>query len=162
MRFRHSYNPEFFEDPDRIREVIRKTTRKLSVIKDQFESIAFRGTSGAMVAPAVAALLKKHITLVRKDDEHHADQTVEGALDCNYVIVDDFITSGDTVITIQWRINAASPLSKCVGILEWRYNDLHQKGGTKYQQYFVQFAQQQEPDQAESQKWQPKLLALTN
>lgn len=65
---------------------------------DRFDSIAFRGMSGALLAPALCAALGKDVIIVRKDDGSHSSHKVEGNSLCDrYIIVDDFISSGQTV-----------------------------------------------------------------
>ena len=86
-------------------ETLRNTTKKVrSIIKKnnlRFTSIAFRGMSGALVAPAVAAALGKNLVLVRKRSEGcHTIRVVEGEQSGNYIIIDDFIETGRTCKTI--------------------------------------------------------------
>lgn len=73
----------------------------------KFDAIAFRGMSGALVAPAVAARLKKNLLMVRKaTDSNHSSLSVEGfnGAPQRYVIIDDFIFTGATVREIQRTI----------------------------------------------------------
>jgi len=88
----------------------------------EFDAIAFRGNSGAMVAPALAMELNKYLVMVRKpNDGSHSDARVEGVIGCNYryLIVDDTVSSGVTVVTIQKEILRVSPAAECVGILTY-------------------------------------------
>jgi orotate phosphoribosyltransferase-like protein len=72
--------------------------------RKNFDSIAFRGVSGALVAPILAHKLKKHLISVRKNthDSHvMSNYKVEGNVASqSYIIVDDFICSGNTIKTI--------------------------------------------------------------
>jgi len=92
----------------RRQEAITFCVGKLAPHVAAFDTIAFRGMSGALIAPIVADKLNKSLTLVRKQevDEHksHAEYPVEGALFVDYVIVDDFTNSGRTLREIQKRI----------------------------------------------------------
>lgn len=79
-----------------------------------FDAIAFMGTSGALVAPMLAAKMKKGLILVRKggprSNGSHSASVVEGALDSKrYVIVDDFICSGRTVKSIVSKLEKYMP-----------------------------------------------------
>jgi adenine/guanine phosphoribosyltransferase-like PRPP-binding protein len=78
--------------------------------KKKFDSIAFRGMSGALIAPIVANRMNKELILVRKDTDSgsgsHADQLVEGNSGSKrYVILDDFISSGLTTKEIVSSVN---------------------------------------------------------
>ena len=123
-----SYLEDFFKDPARI---IAQTIDALEPHKDKFDSIAFKGNSGSMVAPAVAVALGKAITLVRKADGNHSSRNVEGLLNCRYIIVDDLIDTGSTVRSIQSDIRQADTWgdefasSECVGIYLWRDREWH-------------------------------------
>lgn len=79
----------------------------------KFGAIAYRGHSGALVAPIVATALSKPLILIRKDgDDRHSCRTVEGSEAKTYIIIDDFVYSGDTVQTIIQRLH----YKKCRGI----------------------------------------------
>lgn len=67
----------------------------------KFDAIAFRGLSGALVAPSIAIMMNKHLLAVRKTgDTDHSKYRVEGYMGCPYIIVDDLIESGETMETI--------------------------------------------------------------
>jgi hypothetical protein len=89
----------------------------------QFDAVAFRGTSGLLVAPSVAMALNKSMILVRKynTEDSHSFCRVEGETDAaTYVIIDDFIRSGSTVRAIAQEIASAGIKSECVGIFTYR------------------------------------------
>jgi|GEM_PF-3585291 hypothetical protein len=80
--------------------VIDDVIRVIKKSRKKFDAIAFRGMSGAVVAPAVAAKLGKPLILVRKDCENsHSSSMVEGCEkdQCEYIIIDDFVCSGATI-----------------------------------------------------------------
>jgi adenine/guanine phosphoribosyltransferase-like PRPP-binding protein len=112
-----AYLATFFADPA---AVIDYLAGELEPHKDRFDAIAFRGMSGAMVAPAVAIKLGKPFILVRKrGDGSHSEHQVEGAVGCSrYIIVDDLIASGETVRAIQDDVSRHSKAT-CVGIALW-------------------------------------------
>ena len=86
-----------------------------------FDSIAFRGMSGALIAPIIADTMRKTMILIRKprtDEQYHSSYGIEG--DCGtrrYVIVDDQISSGDTLRAIRAGIQEFAPEAKCVGVV---------------------------------------------
>lgn len=89
-----------------------------------FESIAFRGMSGAVLASPIALALDKTLILVRKGENTHSQYAVEGDLSGQkYIIVDDFISTGETVRTIIKEIFKACPRCQCIGILVLRDMD---------------------------------------
>lgn len=92
----------------------------IQVSKIPFELIAFRGMSGALVGPMVAARLNKEFLMVRKrKDNSHSSFDVEGTVPVTsqrYIIVDDFICSGRTVRTVIDKISEVLPEAECVGI----------------------------------------------
>jgi adenine/guanine phosphoribosyltransferase-like PRPP-binding protein len=84
-----------------------------------FDSIAFRGMSGALIAPSVALALNKQLLMVRKPhDDSHSTMKVEGYRSTKrYVILDDFVSSGATANTIKARIEEFAPSAECLGVL---------------------------------------------
>lgn len=82
--------------------LIETAVNELSPHAWQFRAVAFRGMSGALIAPEIARRLGKSLTMVRKNKKDcHSSYLVEGALGCDYIIVDDCIASGNTVREIQ-------------------------------------------------------------
>jgi hypothetical protein len=117
-----------------VKELVKKAVRKLK--KLDFDSIAFRGVSGALIAPIVAYKLKKPVTCIRKPTEpSHGCGTVEGAVNFErYIIIDDFISTGDTVNTIRHTLVKFAgdravmpnppPIPKCIAIYLWKTDEL--------------------------------------
>lgn len=68
----------------------------------KFDTIVFRGMSGALIVPAVADKLGKGMLMIRKQDGNHSMYGIEGnvALE-SYVIIDDLIVSGGTLNSIM-------------------------------------------------------------
>jgi adenine/guanine phosphoribosyltransferase-like PRPP-binding protein len=99
-----------------------------------FDTIAFRGMSGAFLGPSIATAMEKQMILVRKpEDKTHSKMRVEGNRAANrYVIVDDFIASGDTKRAIIDAISTWAPDANFVGLLE--VHDLHQIDIDRYRQ----------------------------
>ena len=65
-------------------------------------SLAFTGISGMAIGFSVADILDIPFAVIRKpNDGSHSSRRVEGYMNSKYVILDDFISSGDTITTIQ-------------------------------------------------------------
>lgn len=99
---------------------------------DKFDAIAFRGMSGAIVSGCVALSINKSLIMVRKPgDKTHSGLKVEGDYNAKrYVIVDDLISSGDTVremidaIRREFALiygDSAQPA--LVGVMLYMYNE---------------------------------------
>ena len=89
----------------------------------RIDAIAFRGMSGCLFGAPLAARMRKPMIMVRKKcvdcgrEQSHTSQTVEGDRNATtYVIVDDFVASGNTVRTIQAAITEWSQ-AVCVGVM---------------------------------------------
>lgn len=84
----------------------------------EFDTLAFRGMSGAFIGPALAAKLKKEMILVRKNDGSHSPYVTEGYKAASrYIIVDDFIDSGETKRRIIEAVQQFAPDANFVGLL---------------------------------------------
>lgn len=96
-----------------------------------YDSIAFTGMSGAIIAPEVAGRLNKEVILVRKEKNSHSPVMVEGNYDSqNYIILDDLIYTGNTVRFIlsqiqNFRFNKMRfwPGIQCKGIFTYVKTD---------------------------------------
>lgn len=86
--------------PDYLDRKVKKAIKKVS--KLNFDSIAYAGHSGALVAIPMAIALKKHLVIIRKPHEMSHGSVVEktnAARNC--LIVDDFIETGKTIKRIK-------------------------------------------------------------
>lgn len=83
-----------------------------------FDTIAFTGMSGCLFAPILAYTMKKEIACVRKSSMGtHSDCIVEGFYNTKkYIIVDDFIASGDTIKRIILKMLKHARDARCVGV----------------------------------------------
>jgi adenine/guanine phosphoribosyltransferase-like PRPP-binding protein len=99
-----------------LRKRVDVIVRRLRPISGRFDAIAYRGMSGALVAPAVALRLKKDLIFVRKNESCHTNMKVEGVECKRYVIVDDMVSSGTTVRTIKEKIEESKLGAKMVGL----------------------------------------------
>lgn len=119
----HSQYLEKHLDTAGLKLAIERTTEFLRIKTEEFDAIAFRGMSGALVAPSVAAALGKNLLMIRKE-QSHSDMNVEGfyGITQRYVIVDDFISSGETCRTIIAKVKRFDKSNICIGIV--LYNNL--------------------------------------
>lgn len=105
-------------DPTLLKKEIALAVKSVKSLT--FRSIAFRGVSGALVAPIVAVRLKKGLIVVRKRESQHSTYLVEGHRligPQKYIIIDDFPSTGDTIKEIMKEIKANHNQSaKCVGV----------------------------------------------
>ena len=97
-------------------KIIINTYSYLNKLDTYYDSIACCGTSGLMVVPQIAELLKKNIIVVRKKKDGYSDFLVEGPSSKCYIIIDDLICSGNTIKHIIKNIKSETPRSKCVGV----------------------------------------------
>jgi adenine/guanine phosphoribosyltransferase-like PRPP-binding protein len=105
-----------------MKKLMKRAVPKLQKFrtKKHFDAIAFRGLSGASIAAILSWDLGIPMMAVRKDGSHDSDN-VE-----TYIIIDDFICSGNTIKQIvqnieksKYRYTADRPLAanaKLVGI----------------------------------------------
>ena len=104
--------------PRRLNKFLKKAKEVLKPV--EFDAIAFRGMSGALVAPLLAHKLNKTLIMVRKDsDNSHAMRMVEGDMNAKrYLILDDFLASGETVRTIvRAAYGFTDGEAQCVGVM---------------------------------------------
>lgn len=110
-----------FLDVPTLREKVGIARR---ILRDHdFDTIAFRGMSGALIAPALALELQKNLIMVRKpSDKGHSCFKVEGNQDAKrYIIVDDFESSGDTKRIIIEAVRDFAPDANYLGFLGCAY-----------------------------------------
>ena len=115
-------------NPDKFRTNMLRTSRKFKELQTtlKFDAIAFTGSSGCAVGFYLAFQHKIPAIYVRKQDEKSHGSAVE----CNgekiqvrrYLIVDDFVSSGETIRRIVAKITEAAVNkdaypAKAVGIL---------------------------------------------
>lgn len=98
-------------------------------------AVAFTGLSGALVAPLVAARLRLPMVAVRKGEKNHSNFTVESSLSydaaLNYIVVDDLISSGETLRRIVEEVSKRNEGSTCLGVFCYlqRLYDNHEGNG---------------------------------
>jgi len=89
-----------------------------------FDAIAFMGTSGAGMAFPLSYFLKLPLIHIPKPGVYrHSSYIIEGTLSSKkYLIVDDFLASGNTVRKIEEAITDQTVGSKPVGIFLYQSN----------------------------------------
>jgi adenine/guanine phosphoribosyltransferase-like PRPP-binding protein len=101
---------------DGVSQIVKDSVKALKHI--DFDTVAFRGISGALVAPIVAHKLKKEIALVRKPGQgSHSNHSYEGYLGIErFVIIDDLVCTGETIAATILKIRSQVPGAKFVGV----------------------------------------------
>jgi adenine/guanine phosphoribosyltransferase-like PRPP-binding protein len=88
-------------------------------LKDvEFDSFVCTGVSGLLMAAPIALLMNKGLTVVRKAKEHgHSKELIEGAVPKRYLIIDDFVASGNTVARVLCAMQDSNVFkeSECIG-----------------------------------------------
>lgn len=120
------YDPKGY--PRLVERVIKRVEKLRKKLK--FDTIAFRGSSGAAMAFPVACRLRLKLAHVHKTKSHAYRQgDVEGTDEARrFLIIDDFVESGSTLKKIVQSMDRAYGLKNalCVGVLlynecsEWR------------------------------------------
>ena len=132
---RSSYLKNLFVT-ERRKEIVKRLIEKIKESQIQFDSIVFRGMSGALIVPEISAKLNKPMIMVRKKDDSHSCFDTEGYdKPKQYIVIDDLIYRGDTIRRIDEKMTMrffehGNPI--CVGIFlyhsEWASVDKFQIG----------------------------------
>jgi len=109
-------------NPKQARYTVKQVIKMIRTMGLRFDAIACRGVSGLLIAPGVALRLNKTLLKVRKKkEEAHSSFLVEGDRGAKrYIILDDFIESGDTVKEIAKAIHKVNPTAHCVGYIAYK------------------------------------------
>lgn len=103
-------------------EMIKNAVKILS--KYDFDGIACTGVSGLMVVPQLCEILDKNIIVVRKIKEtRYSPFDYEGVPPKKYIIVDDLVSSGNTVQRILQLFKEEIPSAECVGYYSYLSNE---------------------------------------
>jgi adenine/guanine phosphoribosyltransferase-like PRPP-binding protein len=113
---RSSYLSDYL-DPTFLFVAVTRMAKILS--QYDYDALAFSGNSGALIAAPLSLATGKPLLLVRKYMSNcHAGFRVEGLGKIHrYVIVDDFIDTGNTVRRIRRAVSEHRVGSICIGIL---------------------------------------------
>lgn len=118
-------------EPAIFQATVKKTIEHARLLQKEveFDTIAFSGVSGAGMGFILGHALNLPVLVMRRDgDGSHYRQYRATPLEGNfgvrrYLVVDDFIASGDTVNRLIKTINAECPLADCAAILTYADSD---------------------------------------
>ena len=117
---KHSSYLECIFNPNRHNKIIDKVVEAINknMKKDKIEAIAFRGNSGAGIAYPVSYLTGLPLICVRKTSSKSHGQSVEmGSGEYkNYIIIDDFSSTGNTIKEIWAAISDCDIKLNCTAI----------------------------------------------
>ncbi len=117
----HAHYLRFVVNPELRKSAVQRTLR--AIRKERFDTIAVRGVSGLTVGAIIAHRRKVGLAVIRKasDLTTHSPHDIETPLNVSrYIIVDDNVSSGQTIYTIVQAMTRRHPESKCIGVA--RYN----------------------------------------
>lgn len=119
-----SYHTSKFLHPRSLEQFVKialkvMRSKKFKKMYPEYDTLAFSGYSGALIAPILALAMGKDMALVRKKGDVRASSyDVEGYKNIKkYIIVDDFVCSGDTAARIIKGVKQFAPDAKCLGVL---------------------------------------------
>lgn len=125
MSIGHSGYQEPLHNPSKLMAAARWLQEAIAEHAPTAQAIAARGMSGALIGGVVSALSDLPLLIIRKtDDKHHGYHHVQGpdGFTGPYVIVDDFIESGETVKEILAAVYNAGG-GACLGIFLYNESD---------------------------------------
>jgi len=109
-------------NPKTRKDLIEWIYQTLKPHANKFDAIAVCGMSMALVAPTIADRLNKNLILVRKGGERtHSDLRVEGVRDGRYIIIDDIIDTGDTLLRVTEQIEKFNKYAVCVCVIQYHH-----------------------------------------
>lgn len=97
---------------------IFEATKDIKAANLDFDVVVCSGLSGVLVAPQIAEALGKDIMIVRKGETSHG-KPIEKDYDTlahRYLIIDDFVETGETIDRIRRELSEFANYSKCVGV----------------------------------------------
>ena len=103
-----TYSSRMVDDPAGIAEELRQSAKDQGI---KFDTIVGRGSSGMLIVPIVARILRKKWFIVRKDEEvqssHDSSCKWMGELGKRWIFLDDFCSSGQTFRKVRDGVKAA-------------------------------------------------------
>ena len=117
-------------DPQKATQKVQLLLETIKASAIEFDFIAVRGMSGALIGGAVSMELSKPIVIVRKGESTHGaaveyptDMTVTSS---KYIIIDDGIATGSTIIEILEKLGPGHFCCTCKGIFLYAQDDIWQ------------------------------------
>lgn len=93
--------------------VVDHCIKLLKPVEDEFDGLVATGLSGGTLIATVATLMGKKWAVVRKSDAvSHSSNRFEGTIGDRWVFIDDFISSGASLI-------------RCIQAINYKYRQLH-------------------------------------
>jgi adenine/guanine phosphoribosyltransferase-like PRPP-binding protein len=125
LHSKHFYIDDIFV-PANCRKVVKNCCDAIGELRQrgiQVDALAFTGYSGSLIGSIVAYNLGLNVLIVRKE-QSHSYHSFEGTIKehGHYVIIDDFIRSGDTITHIQKFIKVWQDV-QCSAILLYNQKD---------------------------------------
>jgi hypoxanthine phosphoribosyltransferase len=91
-----SYLPH--PEPTKLREAVARIILALTPVETEFDAVLCTGLSGIVPSAIYCYMTGKRLVVLRRPNEGSHGQWLEGSVyDTNYVIVDDFVATGDTL-----------------------------------------------------------------
>lgn len=86
-----------------IEDIAYNMIKTLDTVK--FDTMVGTGLSGTLVVPTLARAFGVHWAIIRKEVSIHTNTKIEGDIGQNWLFVDDFISSGETLRRVQNIVN---------------------------------------------------------
>lgn len=104
------------------RRIIGQLLALIAAKRLEFDSVAFCGAGGTLIAPSLCDSLKKNLVLIRKAaDDSHSGLAIEGVSNVGrFIIVDDVIGRGFTLRWILDVISLAEPTASPAAAVLYR------------------------------------------
>lgn len=91
--------------------LVSQILRDLNPRTNDFDTIVATGTSGMMIAPIIAMIMRKHMVAVRKPGEnsHSGGLKLQGIFGERWIFLDDFIATGNTLRRVVGTVEQEGP-----------------------------------------------------
>lgn len=115
---------------DKVRNYARAVANVLPMLMGKYgaAAVVVSGNSGISIGHAALMLIDFPLVLVRKNTENSHGSPIEGPkglIFYRYIILDDFVGTGDTVRRIVDTISARDPIATPVCVLQYTQNGGH-------------------------------------
>lgn len=130
-RIEPTYYLKAIMNRDRRKKYVEAIISRLKRMREQypFDAIVVRGLSGALIISEVSNALDIPFIVVRKGESTHGHRGIEIPQEITddyvafgYVVLDDFVASGETLGHIWKAMRSYLPGSKFVGFFGWESN----------------------------------------
>jgi orotate phosphoribosyltransferase-like protein len=109
--------------PNCVAIIVKELVKRIKKFQKthEIDAIAFRGMSGALIAPIVSFKMGIPLIMVRKSDHSHSGMRIEGYTDVtNVIIIDDVVCTGDTIREMKKMLK----FNKIVGMFLYNQGQL--------------------------------------